>query len=171
MKLAHVSNIYKQLRCKKFIKKLILVTTGMVIFYNIAATHIRFVLSVTPSLPYRFFVIHKRIEPTLRVPSMNSYVLFYHPIVQTQVIKHVKGIPGSKLWYDDAGKLWVDEFCVGKPHTHSRTGKHVNRIQSGIIPEGYVFVYAPHDRSFDSRYEEFGLIPIQAIQGAGIAVI
>ena len=156
---------------KKFIKKLFLISVVCFCIYDLAATYIRFGLTATPSLPYRFFIFYKRQEPSLNVPEHDCYVLFYHEAVNTHVIKHVKGLPGAHLRYDEEGQLWVDGYCVGKPHATSRAGKKVNRIQPGIIPEGYIFVYAPHDRSFDSRYEDFGLIPIQSIQGVGVAII
>ena len=156
---------------KKFLKKLILSCVAIGCLYDIAATHIRFGLTATPSLPYRFFIFYKRNEPSHQIPGIDAYVLFYHKAVQTPVIKQVKGLPGASLRYDEKGQLWVDDFYVGKPHATSRTGKKVNCIQPGIIPEGYIFVFAPHDRSFDSRYEDFGLIPIQSVQGVGVAIL
>ena len=156
---------------KKLLKKLLFIGVVCACVYDLAATHIRFGITATPSLPYRFFIFHKKQEPSLNVPGLNRYVLFYHAAVNTHVIKHVKGLPGAQLRYDKEGQLWVDDFCVGKPHTTSRTGKKVNRIRPGIIPDGYIFGHAPHDRSFDSRYEDFGLIPIQSIQGVGVAIV
>ncbi len=175
MKLARFSNPFV-LTCdypsvKKFIKKLFLISSISFCVYDLAATHIRFGLTATPSLPYRLFIFYKRQEPSLSVPGKDRYVLFYHESVNTHVIKHVKGLPGATLRYDEEGQLWVDGYCVGKPHTLSRTGKKVKSIQPGIIPEGYIFAFAPHDRSFDSRYEDFGLIPIQSIQGVGVAIV
>lgn len=175
MKLVHVSNAFVLTRDhsshKKFIKKLLLISVVCVCVYDLAAIHIRFGITATPSLPYRLFIFYKRQEPSLKLPGQYRYVLFYHEAVNTHVIKHVIGLPGAQLRYDEEGQLWVDGFCVGKPHTTSRTGKKVNRIQPGIIPEGYIFGHAPHDRSFDSRYEDFGLIPIQSIQGVGVAIL
>lgn len=97
--------------------------------------------------------------------------MFHHCGMNIPVIKQVKGIPGSKMRFDAQGQLWVDDFCVGTIHTTSITGKPVTSIKAGVIPKGYVFGYATHERSFDSRYQEFGLIPIDSIQGSGIAVL
>lgn len=175
MKSAHVSNPFVLTRDysshKKFIKKLLLISVVCCCVYDLAATHIRFGLTASPSLPYRLFIFHKKQEPSLNVPGLNRYVLFYHEAVNTHVIKQVKGLPGAQLRYDEEGQLWVDEFCVGKPHPTSRTGKKVKHIQPGIIPDGYIFAFAPHNRSFDSRYEDFGLIPVQSLQGVGVAII
>lgn len=153
------------------VKKLILISVVMGCFYGVAATHIRLVLNATPSIPYRLFVLLKRTESSATIPPKDRYVFFYHPLVQTNVIKQVKGVPGSSIRYDEKGQLWVDAFCVGKPHTTTQDGTSVKAIPPGVIPEGYVFVYAPHDRSFDSRYAAFGLIPVHMIQGVGVAVL
>ena len=41
-------------------------------------------------------------------------------------------------------------------------------IPSGIIPPGYVFVAGDNPHSFDSRYEEFGLVPMEKIWGKAV---
>lgn len=87
------------------------------------------------------------------------------------MIKQVKGVPGSRLYQDAQNKLWVDDFCVGTIRKTTSTGKPLSPITASVVPEGYVFVYASHDRSFDSRYQEMGLVPIVAIQGSGIAIL
>lgn len=42
-------------------------------------------------------------------------------------------------------------------------------IPEAIIPPGYVFVAGDNPNSFDSRYEEFGLVPMEKIWGKAIA--
>jgi conjugal transfer pilin signal peptidase TrbI len=39
---------------------------------------------------------------------------------------------------------------------------------SGPLPKGYVFVASPHERSFDSRYEEMGLLNLKDLKGRAI---
>lgn len=41
-------------------------------------------------------------------------------------------------------------------------------IPEGIIPPGYVFVAGDNPNSFDSRYEEFGLVPMEKIWGKAV---
>ena len=41
-------------------------------------------------------------------------------------------------------------------------------IPKGIIPPGYVFVAGDNPNSFDSRYEEFGLVPMEKIWGKAV---
>ncbi|OJW46248.1 MAG: hypothetical protein BGO67_08505 [Alphaproteobacteria bacterium 41-28] len=47
-------------------------------------------------------------------------------------------------------------------------GKVLTPITATIVPEGYVFVSGDHPRSFDSRYEEFGLVPMERIWGKAV---
>lgn len=37
---------------------------------------------------------------------------------------------------------------------------HVNEF-TGVIPKGYYYVHTDHKDSFDSRYNEIGLIPVR----------
>lgn len=47
-------------------------------------------------------------------------------------------------------------------------GSLLTPLRATIVPEGYVFVAGDHLRSFDSRYEEFGLVPLEKIWGKGV---
>jgi conjugal transfer pilin signal peptidase TrbI len=143
----------------------------MVLVYGFASNVIRFVVPVTPSVPHHLFVVLKRNEPSTVVPAKEKFALFYHPTLKMDVIKQVKGVEGSRIRFDREGNLWVDTFCVGVPRTHSSKGEAVRPIEAGVIPKGYVFMYAPHEKSFDSRYAAFGLIPVEQIKGVGIAIL
>ena len=44
----------------------------------------------------------------------------------------------------------------------------VKNISGEIIPPGYVFVAGDNPNSFDSRYEEFGLVPMEKIWGKAV---
>lgn len=46
--------------------------------------------------------------------------------------------------------------------------KPLTPLSVSIIPEEYVFVVGDHPRSFDSRYEEFGLVKMENIQGKSL---
>ena len=47
----------------------------------------------------------------------------------------------------------------------TKDGKPLTPLRVEIVPEGYVFVAGDHLRSFDSRYEEFGLVSQQNLWG------
>jgi conjugal transfer pilin signal peptidase TrbI len=171
-KLTKKLNRFFHKKCtRNLIKKLGFISLLILLIYGIAATQIQLVLNATPSLPYKLFVLSKRSHPCLKIPSKDRFILFYKSEVGVSVVKQVKGLPGSEIHYDEQGRLWVDDFCVGKPHIALNVGKPVTAIQAGIIPPNFVFAYGSHDRSFDSRYAEFGLIPVRIIKGVGVALL
>ena len=45
---------------------------------------------------------------------------------------------------------------------------HVNEF-TGVIPKGYYYVHTDHKDSFDSRYNEIGLIPLSEVRGKAYA--
>jgi signal peptidase I len=49
-------------------------------------------------------------------------------------------------------------------------GKPLTPLLATSVPEGYVFVAGDNPNSFDSRYEEFGLVPREKIWGKAIVV-
>lgn len=49
-------------------------------------------------------------------------------------------------------------------------GKPLTPLLATSVPEGYVFVAGDNPNSFDSRYEEFGLVPRKKIWGKAIVV-
>ncbi len=50
----------------------------------------------------------------------------------------------------------------------TKEGQPLTPLSLHIIPEGYCFVIGDHLRSFDSRYEEFGLVKKEKIWGKGL---
>lgn len=52
----------------------------------------------------------------------------------------------------------------------TREGNPLTPISIQIVPESYVFVAGDNPHSFDSRYEEFGLVPYEKIWGKAIWV-
>jgi type IV secretory pathway protease TraF len=47
----------------------------------------------------------------------------------------------------------------------TKCGKPLSVLSQNVIPEGYVFVTADNKDSYDSRYEEFGLVSTENIKG------
>ena len=83
----------------------------------------------------------------------------------------IAGWEGDRLSYDAQGNLWVGTQKIGKAKTQSKEGRQLTPIKAGIIPPGMVFVKGEHERSFDSRYEELGLIPEAALGGRVLGLV
>jgi type IV secretory pathway protease TraF len=80
----------------------------------------------------------------------------------------------SELQLDihDINSLWLGrQLKIGRPKKQSKDGRILTPIKPKVIPKGMVFVSGEHERSFDSRYEELGLIPTKNLQGRLIALV
>lgn len=79
----------------------------------------------------------------------------------TPVSKGPMSTPGMPMASDSVTLPLLERTSEGKPLTP---------IFAASVPEGYVFVAGDNLNSFDSRYEEFGLVPMEKIWGKAIAV-
>lgn len=52
--------------------------------------------------------------------------------------------------------------------TQTKEGQPLTPLSHDVVPEGHIFVIGDHLRSFDSRYEEFGLVALEKIYGKGV---
>lgn len=90
--------------------------------------------------------------------------------------KRVIGIPGDKILHTKEGIKIKSAKTDGEtylskallPLKETSRGKALTPLTSSVVPEGYVFVAGDNPHSFDSRYEEFGLVPIEKIWGRGV---
>lgn len=83
--------------------------------------------------------------------------------------KRVLGIPGDHIIRNEGGITIIpQESNFLSLLNKTSKGKPLNPISNTIIPEGYIFVAGDNPQSFDSRYEEFGLVPMEKVWGRGI---
>lgn len=83
--------------------------------------------------------------------------------------KRVLGIPGDQIVHTN-GKITIipqESYLLSLVDKTSK-GLPLTPIAPHAIPEGYLFVAGDNPQSFDSRYAEFGLVPISKIWGRGI---
>jgi conjugal transfer pilin signal peptidase TrbI len=129
--------------------------------------HVCLLYSTTASLPHRTFLKLKQMSP-----QKGDYTCFDSPWYGGNVVKKIVGVAGDSITYDTEGNLWVGrQLKVDRPKKKSKDGRLLTPLKPGIIPEGMVFVMGNRERSFDSRYEEMGLIPEHALQGRVIALL
>jgi conjugal transfer pilin signal peptidase TrbI len=118
-------------------------------------------INYTKSLPYYLFMSCP-LNPKEHL-TKNSYVGFTHVNKKTKIAKKIIGIPGDKVTIH-GNEFWINDTNYGS--LRSQTSKNIALIpiEEKIIPPGYLFVYADHPQSFDSRYQAFGLVAINQIE-------
>lgn len=114
--------------------------------------------TTSPSLPYKLFIS----RPVKHV-NRNQYVAFEHPKTETLLAKQIIGVAGDEIAICD-NRFYINAQDYGPILEKSTSGITLHPIAQAQIPDGYVFVYAPHEESFDSRYQEFGLVKMEQIQ-------
>lgn len=116
--------------------------------------------NVSNSLPGRIF-IGTTWSFTLK---RGDIVSFDHPLFPAPIAKIVVGVAGDRVEIVN-GHVVVNRIDRGIILDKSpRSGKLLRSIQPCVIPEGYVYVWAPHYESFDSRYHDIGLIHLSRIK-------
>ena len=131
--------------------------------------HFALGLNASPSLPHRFFLIHKG-----ESPQRGQYVAFRwhggspYP-AGTTFVKVIAGMAGDAVKREDRD-YFVNGTFVGKAKTLSRQGVPLEQGPTGVLPVGRYYVQAPHPDSLDSRYRLTGWITDTQIIGRAYAL-
>jgi conjugal transfer pilin signal peptidase TrbI len=95
-----------------------------------------------------------------------------HYVGDHNFTKRVVGLPGDSITRDKTHmtlKAQNGAFAITFPLlTQSKEGHPLTPLSLEVVPQGYLFVTGDHLRSFDSRYEEFGLVPMEKIYGKAL---
>lgn len=122
-------------------------------------------INYTKSLPYTLF--YQKIGK--RVPSRGDYVVCWKG--NKRYIKQVIGLPGDEVLIKEQ-KCFVAMQEVGRVLSqHPQSLRKFQALQVSCIPQGAFFLAGTHEQSFDSRYEEFGLVKQEEIQGCYAALL
>lgn len=133
---------------------------------KLLTSNISLLISNTDSLPQHYFLHCYKLMPTI-----NNYTVVNSNWYGGKVIKKIVGQAGDQLWYDDNEQLFINKQLIGKPYQLATDGRKLHPIKAQTIPEGLVFLTGVHARSFDSRYQEFGLISINELQGLVVPIV
>jgi conjugal transfer pilin signal peptidase TrbI len=116
-------------------------------------------------LPYTYFLYFPKISP-----SKGQLTTFFHEGSGRVLIKQILGVE-SDVVASTGEALYLNGMNVGKIFKNDTHGQKLTPLKSQVIPRGNVFLYAPHPRSFDSRYAEVGLVPLPKLQGRVVGIV
>lgn len=126
--------------------------------------------NLSSSLPQHLFLVIKGDVPTARDQFFVAYVPGNQYYSKRPFIKMVGGLPKDQIRIVDRAFYINDQF-IGFAKFHSLKGDPLARAQiAGMIPEQKFFAYTLHRDSYDSRYQEIGLIDEKNIVGTAIAI-
>lgn len=127
----------------------IILLSSVLLFYLFG---FQVVFSKDDSLPYRIYI-----SKPLKAVKRGIIVTFYHTESKRFFGKRVVGVPGDAVDLKD-GNIIVAGKNFGKVMKTSKSGRMYHPISPCVIPDGYYFLCGTHEYSFDSRYQELGLI-------------
>lgn len=82
-------------------------------------------------------------------------------------VKFLAGVPGDQV-VRDGRTFSIDGRSLGTAKTASLSGVALEAANPGVIPDGYLYAYAPHKDALDSRYALMGLVPRASVIGRAI---
>jgi conjugal transfer pilin signal peptidase TrbI len=127
------------------------------------------VINHSESLPIHFVLIEKGQIPT----KLNQIFVFkvrnnpHYKMQEMNFIKLVGGFAGDKI-ETNGRDFYVRGKFIGTAKTQSLKGLPLEMSKMGTIPEHTFFAYTPHIDSFDSRYQDLGLIDEKDIIGTAV---
>ncbi|CDZ81954.1 conjugal transfer pilin processing protease TraF [Candidatus Rubidus massiliensis] len=116
-------------------------------------------VNTSPSLPQTIFILKNRPNKF----NYDDYIVFRVNGFTKKFVKIIKGLPGDTVTIKE-NYLYINGENCGYIKSQSDSGKKYHPIQEGTIPDGYLYAYASHPDSFDSRYREFGLVNENAVE-------
>lgn len=141
-----------------FWKRASLVGVGVLFIVGTLMSFTELAVNKSASLPHHYFLIVKGISVD-RGDCIS--IKGHHPLYTEDLhfIKRIEGLSG-----DEIAPLLTDLKAI------TRKGENLSPLALKTVPEGYVFVRADHPDSYDSRYEEFGLVSVEHIKGRAFPV-
>lgn len=143
------------------------IATALVLLLYAAAKHWLWV-NISPSLPHHLVWLDYGATP------QRGELMLYRfageslpelgPLDALPLFKRVAGLPGDGIRVEGR-TVEVGGVRIGYAKPRSLRGTALDPIAPGVIPEGYLFAQGDSPDSFDSRYAQSGLVPIDRVIG------
>lgn len=114
----------------------------------------------TTSLPNIVFLSRNNFQSV----SKGDYVCFFHEHSPAPLVKEVIGTEGDEIEVDGSSVYVNGEWVCDILGEHTEMLGQLKPIQSTVVPHGHLYLQGQSVDSFDSRYEQFGLIPVEQIE-------
>ena len=124
--------------------------------------------NITPSLPY-YVAWLEHTDLIVR----GDYIIYSFDGAEQQVypglraqpfFKQVRGIPGDRVSVQTRN-VFINGAFVGMAKSTTFDGHPLDPIYPTVIPAGYFYVQGTHSDSFDSRYQQSGLVRVDHVIG------
>ncbi len=115
------------------------------------------------SLPYKLYILVKgrNWKKGDLVAIKNFYTTYTH---NQHFTKKIVGVAGDVVTIEGKHVL-VNGIKHAQLKAKTKSNKKLTPTTAQTIPQQHFFVIAAHDDSFDSRYQEFGLVRENYIEG------
>lgn len=143
------------------------------IYFSMGLLGFKLGVNLTDSLDYKLFIIREREAHSLNI-AREDLVVFQKKnrfFGETPFVKIVAGIAGDIISIKSDRQVYVNDKFIGKAVTSFKDGSKPVIIRAQTIPDKKFFAYTNHERSYDSRYEEIGLISIDDIYGFAYPIL
>lgn len=137
----------------------------LIIFFAISIAiggrYYSFGVNTSDSLSQTFFWLQKN-KPV----CVGDYVAYRKTTAlhesETLFVKRVAAVAGDKVTHRE-GSFYINGLYIGDVEDETRDGEALMPGFQGEIPGSFYFALGEHPLSFDSRYQEMGLIHEDAI--------
>lgn len=139
----------------------VILLLGVIIF--IASFNSSLVFGKSDSLPYKlYFLVKSNNWQKGDLVAIKNFATRYTR--NQHFTKQIVGVAGDVITVVDDYVL-VNGIKCAKLKRQTKDHRKLTPIMAQIIPQQYLFVIAKHKDSFDSRYQEFGLVREDYIEG------
>lgn len=146
-----------------------MLTSSLTLFslITVSSKWIKIGFNNSESLPGSIFLVIKNGEI-----NRGDLVAFYppkNPNYKTWFVKYLVGLPGDKV-REYNRDFFINDRFIGRAKEYSKQGIKLEKTTSRVIEKGFFFMWTPHKDSYDSRYQDIGLIPSDRVIGRAIRI-
>ena len=160
------------LRLKKGMHKKFLIVSGLLlaVYGGLSASPYGVKMTVSSSVEHSVFVTKKQKSYNLVVGQYVTVKTPTDPSSHNEYIKIVAGLPGDEVKIDGRD-IYVAGVYRGRAKEVSLKGEPLEIMEGGVVPEGYIYLFAPSLDSYDSRYKAIGFVPMSFVTSVAKGIV